>query len=99
MDVDRELRLATSTGKVIFGSDKTLKAVKIGKAKLAILSSNCANDLREDVDRYATLADISVHTYRGDSADLGLACGKPFLVSAMAVVDPGNSDVLGLGGK
>ncbi len=68
--MDRELRLATSTGKVIFGSDKTLKAVKIGKAKLAILSSNCADDLREDVDRYAALQVIE---HRRDHAERAAA--------------------------
>lgn len=97
--MDRELRQAVGTGKVILGSDKTVKAVKLGEAKLAILASNCQPDLREDVERYAGLADVPVHIYQGDSTDLGLACGKPFLVSAIAIIDPGSSDVLGLGGK
>jgi large subunit ribosomal protein L30e len=99
LDVDRELRQAVSTGKVILGLDKTVKAVRSGKAKLAILASNCPPGLRGDVERYARLADVSVHIYQGDSASLGLACGKPFLVSAMAIIDPGSSAVLGLGGE
>ena len=98
MDINRELRLATRTGKVIFGSNKTTRAVKIGKAQLVVLASNCSDELRGDVDRYAKLTDVPVHIYKGDSYDLGLACGKPFLVSAMAVLDSGSSDVLGIGG-
>ncbi len=99
MDIDRELRLATTTGKVIFGADKTIKSVKIGKAKIAVISSSCSEEVKEDIQHYASLSEIPVHAYDGDSSDLGIACGKPFLVSAMAVIELGNSSLLELGGS
>ncbi|HIH03297.1 MAG TPA: 50S ribosomal protein L30e, partial [Methanoregulaceae archaeon] len=32
----------------------------------------------------------------GSSVQLGKACGKPHMVSALAVVDPGESDITSL---
>jgi large subunit ribosomal protein L30e len=87
-----------TTGKVILGSDKSLKALKLGQAKLVILASNCPEAVRADVEQYAKLANIPVHVYNGDSTELGLACGKPFLVNMVAVLDPGSSNILNIGG-
>lgn len=97
MDVNKEIRQVVDTGKVILGSDKSVKAVKLGQAKLIILASNCPEAVRADVMHYAKLANVPVHNYVGDATALGLACGKPFLVSVMAVVDPGSSGILSVG--
>lgn len=35
-----------------------------------------------------------VHHYAGNNSELGTACGKFFRVSMVAVVDPGDSDIL-----
>ena len=39
---------------------------------------------------------LFIYTYEGSSVQLGKACGKPFMVSALAIVDPGESDLLSL---
>ena len=99
MDLNREIRQAVTTGKVILGSDKSLKALKLGHAKLVILASNCPDIVRADIEHYSKLANIPVHVYQGDSTELGLACGKPFLVSVITVLDPGSSSILNIGGS
>jgi len=99
LDINREIRQAVDTGKVILGSDKSVKSVKLGQAKLVILASNCPDAVRSDVEHYAKLANIPIHVYEGDSSALGLACGKPFLVSVVTVLEPGSSGILGLRGK
>ena len=96
LDVDRELKEAVSTGKVILGSDKTVQKLKAGEAKLVVLASNCPDETRADVKHYAKINGTPIYSYRGDSAKLGLTCGKPFLVSAIAIIDPGRSNILGL---
>ncbi|MDH5442729.1 MAG: 50S ribosomal protein L30e [Candidatus Hadarchaeaceae archaeon] len=97
MDVSKEIRQAVDTGNVILGTDKSRKVLKIGQAKLVIVSSNCRSEVLEDIRRYSGLANIPVHIFAGDSAELGLACGKPFLVSVLAVLEPGVSNILSLG--
>jgi len=99
LDLNREIRQAVTTGKVILGSDKSLKALKLGHAKLVILASNCPDIVRADIEHYSKLANIPVHVYQGDSTELGLACGKPFLVSVITVLDPGSSSILNIGGS
>lgn len=97
MDVSKEIRQAVDTGKVILGTDKSRKALKLGQAKLVITASNCQSEVLEDIKHYAGLANIPVHIFAGDSAELGLACGKPFLVSVLAILEPGSSNILSLG--
>jgi large subunit ribosomal protein L30e len=98
LDLNREIRQAVTTGKVILGSDKGLKSLKLGQAKLVILAVKCNEIVRADVEQYAKLAGIPIHIYPGDSTELGLACGKPFLVNMMTVIDPGSSNILNIGG-
>jgi large subunit ribosomal protein L30e len=97
VEVSKEIRQAITTGKVAIGADKSLKTLKRGQVKLVIVASNCKPELRADLGHYAKLANVPVYAFGGDSGELGLACGKPFLVSVLAVVEGGNSNILGLG--
>lgn len=97
-EVSKEIRNAVDTGKVILGKDKSLKALKLGNAKLVIAASNCSPEVLADVKRYAGLAGIPVHIFDGDSVELGLVCGKTFLVNVLAILEPGTSSILSLGG-
>ncbi|MET1101512.1 MAG: 50S ribosomal protein L30e [Pyrodictiaceae archaeon] len=94
VDIGRELMNAIKTGKVVLGSRKTIKYVKIGKAKAVIVASNAPPDLRDEILYYAKLSKIPVYIYPGTSVDLGVACGKPFMVSALAILDPGSSRII-----
>lgn len=40
------------------------------------------------------LAKTGVHHYSGNNVDLGTACGRYFQVSALAITDPGDSDII-----
>jgi large subunit ribosomal protein L30e len=97
VEVSKEIRQAITTGKVAIGADKSLKTLKRGQAKLIIVASNCEPDVRADIEHYAKLANLPVYNFDGDGGELGLVCGKPFLVSVLAVVEEGSSNILGLG--
>jgi len=94
--VDQELRLALSTGKVQIGSKAVMRELRRGRAKLAIVSSNCPPEARATIDNYGKLSEVPVMEHPKDSVDLGTLCGKPFPVSAMAISDPGDSKILEL---
>ncbi len=94
MDVDRGIRVAVDTGNVTLGSSKTIQALKLGKGKLVIIAENCPQEAKEDVMQYSKLSEIPVITFEGTSVDLGSVCGKPFVVAAMIVNDPGDSTIL-----
>ena len=95
--MNKEIRQAVSTGKVILGADKSIKALKLGRAKLVILSSTCQKAVKDDIEHYAKLANVPIYRYPGDGAELGLACGKPFFVNVMVILEPGNSNILNIG--
>lgn len=92
IDLGRALKAAISTGRVDFGIEQTEKAVNSGEAKLVIVSRNCPSDFLKLKDH-----DVKVHEYGGNNMELGALCGKPFSVSALAVIDKGSSNILSLG--
>jgi large subunit ribosomal protein L30e len=96
IDVNKAIATTVKTGKVLFGANNAVKSVKTGRAKLILLATNCPEHIREDIKYYSKLSAIPVIIYNGTSIDLGAACGKPFMVSALTVRDPGDSDILKL---
>ncbi|MHC1567201.1 MAG: 50S ribosomal protein L30e [Candidatus Syntropharchaeia archaeon] len=87
MDLDRRLRTVIKTGKVVIGSRETLKMVRNGKAKLVIVASNCPEEVRREI------GEVTVFEYPGKNTELGPACGKPFAISALAVIDSGDFEI------
>lgn len=94
--LDQELRMAISTGKVYLGSKVAVREMRRGRAKMAILSSNCPEEIRESVENHGKLSGIPVLRHKKDSLDLGVLCGKPFPVSSIVINDPGDSKILDL---
>jgi len=96
VDVNKQIQIAVKTGKVSFGVQEALDAARFAKAKLLIMSSNCPEPHRADIAHYAKQSEVPIYTYSGSSADLGAACLKPFVVSVLAVREPGDSEILRL---
>lgn len=94
MDINRALRTAATTGKVHLGGDQTKKAIAKGEAKLVVISSN--HPEAEAIESDASSKNIPVYRFMGRGTELGPAIGKPFPVGVLAVLDPGESDVMGL---
>ena len=91
--------IAVRTGRVILGSKESIKAIKSGRGRLVIVSSNCPIETMEDIAGSAKLSSMTVYAYPGSAIDLGEACGKPFAVAAMVIREPGDSDILRLVGE
>ena len=94
IDVDKAIATTAKSGKIQFGANSALKSAKTRKAKLIILASNCPQRSREAIEYYCNLSKIPVSIYKGNSLDLGAACGKPFEVSALTIREPGDSEIL-----
>ena len=89
IDVARALKTASTTGDVRFGLAETRKSVKKGEAKMVVIASNCT-----EKDLVPAQSTAKVLMYRGTNVELGSACGKPFPISALAIVNPGESNIL-----
>lgn len=94
VDLPRELQTTLKTGKVIIGSRRTLRSLINGEPKLVIVSRNAPENIRKDVEVYAKLSGVPIYVFPGTSWDLGAMCNKPFMVSVLAILDPGESSIL-----
>ncbi|MFH0923060.1 MAG: 50S ribosomal protein L30e [Candidatus Micrarchaeota archaeon] len=93
VDLNLAIRLAVDSGKVELGLDKAKKAALNGSgAKLIIIAKNCP--AIQDVKHYCDIAELPVIVFPGTNVELGAVCGKPFGVSALCVLDAGDSDIL-----
>lgn len=91
IDLGRALKSADNTGKVVFGQQEVMKAIKKGEAKLVIVSNNCPNEYIRSKGH-----GVPVHVFDGSNLELGAIAGKPHSVSALAVIDKGESNILSL---
>ena len=89
IDIARALKAAATTGEVRYGLSQTLRAVKSGEAKLVVVSSNC--HAKDDI---ASAGSTKTLEFPGTNVELGAACGKPYAISALAVIKPGDSNIL-----
>ncbi|RLI44224.1 50S ribosomal protein L30e [Candidatus Bathyarchaeota archaeon] len=96
MDVNKAIATTVRTGKVLFGTNNAIRNAKMGKAKLIVVAANCPREIREDIEYYCKLSGVPIAIYKGTSIDLGAVCGKPFMVSALTIREPGDSDILKL---
>lgn len=94
MSLNQPIASAVSTGKCKIGVKSSISSIKNGEAKLVVVAANCPKDEFNDIQRYAQLAQIKVQQFEGTSWDLGEVIGKPFMVSAIAVIEPGDSKIL-----
>jgi large subunit ribosomal protein L30e len=85
MDMDRALKIAMRTGKVLIGAKEAIKSVRSERAKVIIVSANCPASVKDE------LGGVPVKAYEGLNTELGTACGKPFPVSVATIIDPGDS--------
>lgn len=96
IDIDKAITTAVKTGKVSFGANSAIQSAKTGKAKLIISAVNCPKNIYEDIECYCKLSNIPLIIYKGSSIDLAATCGKPFVISALTIKEPGDSEILRL---
>jgi large subunit ribosomal protein L30e len=93
MDLAHALKVALETGTVRIGLTETKDAAASKKARLLIIAKTCPDaKLRSE----RAIGKIPIYHYDGTAVDLGQACGRPFPISAMAILDPGSSAILTL---
>ncbi|KAA0003909.1 MAG: 50S ribosomal protein L30e [Thermoplasmata archaeon] len=89
MDIEKELSRVLSSGKVKIGFKEALRTED---AKMYIVSRDCPRkkELMEMKD------DVPMYVYHGNNIELGKACGKPFGISVITIIDEGKSNILEL---
>jgi len=81
-----EIRTLLKGKKLIIGTDKTLKNLKLGKIKRVYTSSNCAEKVFDSIQHYAKLSNAEVLKLKYANDELGILCKKPFSISILSVM-------------
>jgi large subunit ribosomal protein L30e len=99
-DTNRELQKVLKSGKVLIGTNETLKALrgKEKEVKAVIYASNCPEKIKEGFKEVTKQkkGNIPFYEYPVNSLELGLACGKPYSIASLCILDTGKSDILRL---
>lgn len=92
-NVNARLGLLVKSGKYTFGYRSNIKSLRSGRTKLIVIARNTPEIRKSELKYYALLAKCTVHHYQGGSLALGIACGRRFRCSTMAVTDVGDSEI------
>lgn len=97
-DVDTNIKVAYKTGKMLYGKAQVLRQIRQDPFKMIIIANNCPDELVTQLRYYNSLINnnIFIHRYKGSSWDLGLALGKPYMISVLGINDFGDSDLITL---
>jgi large subunit ribosomal protein L30e len=93
MDFNLSLRRAIKTGKVVLGQNSVEKVVAENKAELIIVAKNAPAQVRAII---AAAENLPLYEFNGSSRQLGKECGRDHMISVLAIVDAGESDILSL---
>ena len=93
MDFNLSLRRAIKTGEVKLGYNTVEKIVAENKAKLVIVAANAPAKV---TDMLAKASNLKIYKFEGSSRQLGKECGRDHMISILAILDAGESDILTL---
>jgi large subunit ribosomal protein L30e len=72
--------------KLVIGTDRTIKSLKLGKLKKVFASANVPADLMADLEHYTNIAKTELVKLDVPSDDLGTLCKKPFSISVLGLL-------------
>ena len=93
VDASKEIRRAVDTGSVAFGFKQCQKELAKGNGEIIIISKNMKANEKEHLKHIAEIEGKKVFEFKKNGLVLGSICGKPFVVSAMIILDKGKSSV------
>lgn len=93
-NIANDIRLAVDSGETALGINSVIGSIKDNTAKLVVVASKSKRDTLQDIEHMAKISNIKVITFEGTSMELGAVCGKPFSVSALSIIEQGNSRIL-----
>jgi large subunit ribosomal protein L30e len=93
-DLAGDIRLAVDSGKAAIGFKSVSDSLLSNSAKLVILAKKNKRETIEDIMHLTKVGNTGLIVYEGNPMELGAICGKPFSVSVLSIMEPGNSHIL-----
>ena len=84
LNIEVEVKKAIKAKKIHFGEKQTRASIVAGEAKLVILPQNCF--YRDEMQNLASLSNIEIFNFEGDSYKLGNVCERQFAINSLVII-------------
>lgn len=81
-----ELRDLLETNRVVIGTDRVMKQLKLGRILKIFLTVNCPEELKAKIAKYANIAKAELIQLQLPNDELGVVCKKPFSISIAGIL-------------
>jgi len=81
-----EIRALLADKKLVIGTERTMKLLRLGKLKMIYLSANCADSTKDNIMHFSKLTKTKVKELAYPGNELGVVCKKPFSISVLGVL-------------
>jgi len=85
-----EIQKLLKEKKLVIGTNRTIKGLKLGSFEKVFLSSNCPPDIAGSVNYYSKIGKITVIKLKYSNEELGVVCKRPFSISIMGLLKEKN---------
>lgn len=85
-DLIQDLKKQIETKKTIIGAKEVMRELFNNKISDIYLSSNCPEDIRQDIDRYAATTQVNIVDLDLSSDEFGITCKKSFPISILGIL-------------
>ena len=83
VDSITEIKTALKKNKLILGTERTIKELKLGKLARVFATNNCPENVKKDLEYYGLLAETPVEYLSIPNDELGVICKKQFAISVL----------------
>ncbi len=94
IDLSKELPLVFKTGKVIYGYREVLNSIYHSRILGVIVASKIPLEIFKRIVYNCKLANVPYYVFEGTSKELGKLCNKPFVITSIAIINQGESNIL-----
>ena len=85
-DIIAELKKLLKEDKLVLGADEVLKGLRTGRFSKIYIAANCPEQLKGDIEHYASISDVEVVDTGLQNEELGDICKKPFSIAVMGLI-------------
>jgi len=85
-DLIAEIRKNLDLKKLVLGTDRTLKSLKMGKLERVYMTTNCPDNVKNDILHYCKVGGTKIINFEIPNDELGTLCRKPFSISVVGLL-------------
>ena len=81
-----EIKKHINDKKLVLGTKATIKNMKLGKLEKVFITSNCPENVKNDINYYSSIGGCKIEKLSIPNAELGVICKKQFSVSTAGLL-------------